>query len=631
MAIVLVVLTFLLIYVLLLCKRGNDLENLLFSLVLLGIIFVMLTELLGWFQLFSHRFLVASLLLINVVLFVILLGYRDKCVLLLGNYRETLKVILRFLRMNSHLKVFMYFVAFVLGVTLCIALISPPNTWDSMTYHMGRVMHWIQNETISFYPTNILRQLYMTPFSEYVIANLYVLWGSDRFSNMVQWVSMLGSLLGVFLIAKKLVSNSAAWMLSVIFCATIPMGLLQSSSTQTDYVTSLWLVILVYVLLRLREKFEWFYIWMLGGAIGLAFLTKPTAYIFSFPFLVLQLRRLFGKVSVTSILKSVAIIVGFVLLLNAGFYCRNWITFSWVLGPKNNIALVQSKMSGAMFLSNVLKNISFHVATPFTGFNSFVYRSIVSFHKWIGISINDKRLTFGNTKFAVTFSRDEDVAGNPLHFYIVFLCLLFSIFLRKFRVYALSLVGGYLLYCYLLKWQPWGSRLQLPLFVLASPFVGAITYALIGKFRKALFVYIISYMLIFSGFPYLLYGSPRPILGKRSVLIVKKLDIMFAKRPDLEVPYVRACKFLLSRCVNNIGLFIGGDSWEYPVWFICRHDDIHIFHVGVRNVSRKIPRPVSLKIGGIFLVDRSIDSGKRLFSDYKKIYQFGRVRILLKK
>ena len=45
------------------------------------------------------------------------------------------------------------FLLFIAGATLAIALTAPPNTWDSMTYHMSRVWHWAQNQTVSHYPT----------------------------------------------------------------------------------------------------------------------------------------------------------------------------------------------------------------------------------------------------------------------------------------------------------------------------------------------------------------------------------------------------------------------------------------------------------------------------------------------
>jgi hypothetical protein len=59
-----------------------------------------------------------------------------------------------------------------------IAWVAPPNTTDSMTYHMSRVAHWIQNQSVSHYPTNILRQLYLAsgsidPFSVCAIVSVY--------------------------------------------------------------------------------------------------------------------------------------------------------------------------------------------------------------------------------------------------------------------------------------------------------------------------------------------------------------------------------------------------------------------------------------------------------------------------
>ena len=58
------------------------------------------------------------------------------------------------------------FIALVIAFT---AWSFPPNTWDSMTYHLSRVAHWVQNHSLEHYPTHILRQLSYCPFAEYVI------------------------------------------------------------------------------------------------------------------------------------------------------------------------------------------------------------------------------------------------------------------------------------------------------------------------------------------------------------------------------------------------------------------------------------------------------------------------------
>ncbi len=50
-------------------------------------------------------------------------------------------------------------IGFILAATFATAIVYPTNNWDSMTYHMPRVAHWISNNNISFYTTVITRQI----------------------------------------------------------------------------------------------------------------------------------------------------------------------------------------------------------------------------------------------------------------------------------------------------------------------------------------------------------------------------------------------------------------------------------------------------------------------------------------
>ena len=49
--------------------------------------------------------------------------------------------------------------AVVLLLVGLIALLAAPNTFDSMTYHMGRVAHWAHQGSVAPYPTHIVRQI----------------------------------------------------------------------------------------------------------------------------------------------------------------------------------------------------------------------------------------------------------------------------------------------------------------------------------------------------------------------------------------------------------------------------------------------------------------------------------------
>lgn len=67
-----------------------------------------------------------------------------------------------------------------------IALWTPTTNWDSMTYHMPRVMYWLQQQSVEHYATVNDRQLELGPWSGFAIATLVMLYGDDRFANLVQ-------------------------------------------------------------------------------------------------------------------------------------------------------------------------------------------------------------------------------------------------------------------------------------------------------------------------------------------------------------------------------------------------------------------------------------------------------------
>lgn len=90
---------------------------------------------------------------------------------------------------NKRISIMLLLIVFL---TALVSIIAPPNTWDSMTYHMSRIQHWIQNQSIAFYPTHITRQDYLAPLSEFIILHFQILTGSDRLANVPQFFSFIG-------------------------------------------------------------------------------------------------------------------------------------------------------------------------------------------------------------------------------------------------------------------------------------------------------------------------------------------------------------------------------------------------------------------------------------------------------
>ena len=124
------------------------------------------------------------------------------------------------------------------GATLLIAILCPPGTWDSQSYHLPRIEHWIQDGSLAFYRTAIDRQLTMPGLAELLILQLRLLSGGDRLDNLIQWFAGAGAVYLVGRIARALGGSRRGVAFARVVATTLPIGILESSSTQNDLVAN---------------------------------------------------------------------------------------------------------------------------------------------------------------------------------------------------------------------------------------------------------------------------------------------------------------------------------------------------------------------------------------------------------
>jgi len=247
-------------------------------------------------------------------------------------------------------------------------------------------------------------------------------------------------------------------------------------------------------------------------------------------------------------------------------------------------------------LSNLTRNIATNTWTPFATVNGLQFQGVKLVHDLFDIDINDPVTSLNNETFMPGFtSRDEDYAGNALHLFLVLVSIVALILRRKslprsLPPYALSLAVAFLLYCMLLKWQPWGTRLQLPMFVLASPLT-ALALPL-GNRRWA--VAALAAIMLICSTPWLFGNQTRPLWGNRSILSTERESLYFAKRSQL-LPYYSQAAEYFSRpgSCDAIGLVSStGNTYEYPFWALLnsrREEMPRIEHINVNNISGAIP------------------------------------------
>jgi hypothetical protein len=500
---------------------------------------------------------------------------------------------------------FFCMLAVILAGELVVSFLSVPNTWDSQTYHLARIEHWLQNHSLIYYPTNIEAQLVHPPLAEIVILQFRALLLSDRLDNMVQWLATAGYLLGVGRIAYRLGADSATAMFAAIVAATIPIGILESTSTQNDAVVSCLLVFMVERLLAWqsgRHSVDAIY---MSAAAGLALCTKGTAYVIGFPFglyfIITSIRRhdyLLLFLCLTCL-----------LLPNVGSYLRN---FEYCGLPIGNHGQITNNASFGVgpFLTNAVRNLTVNLATYQPAANKLIVIATRDLLRAMALDVNNPDLTLpGEQYYLTTLQNDEVFAGNPVHIFLVAVAICFFVARRRDiplnqHLYAACIMGGAILFLVVLRWQPYITRLQLPLFVLAAPLV-SLRFAEACR-GQALILAATTAALSLWALPPLLSNDLRALIGTEAWPLVSPsvfgrlpnshwLELTFAKQPLLVKQYADAAVFLVDHRSAQLGLITGADDAEYPLWKLIAWTSlipVRMEHVAAENESARLAYPL---------------------------------------
>src|SRR5580704_7735429 len=92
----------------------------------------------------------------------------------------------------------------IFAILTTIALEYLPSNPDSMVYHLARVAHWIQNRTVAPFATHYLPQVELPPLSEYNLALLHLLSGTDRFDALMSLLAAIVCVVGASELARLL-------------------------------------------------------------------------------------------------------------------------------------------------------------------------------------------------------------------------------------------------------------------------------------------------------------------------------------------------------------------------------------------------------------------------------------------
>jgi 4-amino-4-deoxy-L-arabinose transferase-like glycosyltransferase len=456
------------------------------------------------------------------------------------------------------------------GVLLVIAAAAIPNSWDALSYHLPRVAHWYQNHSIGIFATNSMYQDQHGPFAEWSILNLFLLQGRDQLANLVAWTGYAGSILAVSLLAEACGGGRLAGALGAFFAATLPMAILQASGVQTDEILSLWLLTAAYACLRATGESRWPWLFLFGASLGLALLTKATACLFAFPICVWLTIALLRRDSFSALPKLVLVAL-LAVALNTGYWTRNWTTSGTLLGSTRDsgpgFSYENEIHTPAAIASNIVRNLALH--TPqFPWLLRDVENLVDHIHAWLGLSAADPRLTQYQGRFHLLGLPLDDEVANPLH-----LLLIAAAFIAlpcagnriapAARRLALCVLAGAFLFCFVLKWQPFHSRLQLPLFLLALPVAAAVA----GRMWRPAIPLLVLFLFV-PAVPLLFGNIAHPLFGPLSIFRLPPDEQRFFMSPPAQADYERAVEILRQDHVATVGVIGPPDNsaWEYPLF-----------------------------------------------------------------
>ncbi|MCX5068237.1 hypothetical protein OOJ91_20575 [Micromonospora lupini] len=500
---------------------------------------------------------------------------------------------------------------------LLVALLAEPNNFDSQTYHLPKVEHWVAQGDLDFWPTAIHRQVTIPPGAEYLLLHLRLLTGGDALHNLVQWAAGVLCLLVAARITAQLGGGRRAQLITAFVLASTPMVVLQATSTQTDLVCAAWVACAATLVLDgLRRRTGWGTLLALGAATGLTAVTKTSGLIAVGPLLVLwglaQLRLALaarapaaGRVrpvgGVVRVVGGSALILVVAALVVGPFLARVTAEFGHPLGPPRlRESIPMERHDPASVLVNALRIGHTAFDTPLAPLRSASADAIIDGADAIGVDPQDRAITFGREVFPVpAWYPDEDRVAFPIAGAVALLGALVALVRPRridtgqvgpLRAYAVVVLTTVLLHTAMLKWQPWGNRLLLYALVLAVPLAGLWLDALMrrqasrstsaapttDRARRSVAALAVVAMLATSalaGVLALSYGFPRRLVGSGSVFTTSDWDTRFLRRPEWADEFRWAAAAVRDSGARRIGLVEQNDDWEYPWWLLLRQPD----------------------------------------------------------
>lgn len=344
---------------------------------------------------------------------------------------------------------------------IILAIITSPNNWDSMAYHLPRILQWTQNHSVAHYATNYVQQIAVSSLPEYINLHVYILSGkSDLFFNLLQCLSFLFDGYLIFGISLQLENDKKWSYMAAVLWFVCPISFAEALTTQTDVFAALWLLSFVTLLLFImKNKNDIFnkagniHFIFIGLILGFAYNTKVHTILgmifFSLFYLIFLLKNNFSLRKIIYMAGIVFISTVFIVIPDSLKIYQTFETIFPDLG--GSIMLVQTK-NPKYLVMNLIKAISYNLPCNSIPASAKVANKIVTFfQEFLKVDMNAPSITWHDFCLGTPSVYNHDNVPYPMILYLFLFSILFIFFrcikkiLLKKRCNHNFLLYGYVL------------------------------------------------------------------------------------------------------------------------------------------------------------------------------------------
>lgn len=491
-------------------------------------------------------------------------------------------------------------------ILLIGAIFTIPYNYDSMTYHLARIGHWIDHGDVNYYLTNVDRQLYSPVLSEYNMLYLFLLSGTDRWLNLYQYVNMLITAYYFYKVARMIGTDRKFSMLGVFVFLSMPLTISQSITTQNDLSAALFYVLFLYYLLwfikaeklsfaketrkELLEKLI-----CIGATVGFAFLMKVSvcaSMVFFVPWLlVVCIRR---KDKMKDLLLCALTAGGVLVLTISETLIRTYMACGSFIADTTSGDIMVATKNVSYIIVNILKNYSLLITQHlWTWINGFVYRIAISVGALLHVEVNNVAIAFHGFDFITylntgddMYSHDRTSSAFAAYFallagvlLVVALVILLVKRIRKKKAkseemqisygFVISSWLGFGFIMALLRWQPWGSRLMYPALAVTVIAGVHILGAFCAKMKRKEIVILpltlLSLILCVAPLSYNMQQAKDYIAGG-----CENRTKFYFENNKRYSSYKQLLKQVKAMDAEDVAVVISGDGYDYPLWKMFR-------------------------------------------------------------